>query len=205
MREFGKRLFHKFERKQLKQSRLLSILIAAALLLTCGVAKVLSRRHALPSSPLSPSQSTSPAVVDIKPVSPKATSVAEVDPGLVSSAIAAVCGADPATADRYEARNDALRTIARNRNLSTNDVATLTDWLASESWPRRAGPRERACSNRPIGSFMLNSLDLYGKRIQLYGAGPQSASEKFRHVRRRFRGGRPTGGYRAGSRICLAP
>ena len=61
----------------MKRYHLFSVLIAAAFLLACGVAKVLSHRHALPSSPLSPSQSTSPAVVDIKPVSPKATSVAE--------------------------------------------------------------------------------------------------------------------------------
>jgi hypothetical protein len=64
-------------------------------------------------------------------VSPKATSVAEADHFVVSSAIAAICGADPASADRYEARNDALRSIMRERHLPTNDVAALTDWLAS--------------------------------------------------------------------------
>ena len=116
MREFGKRLFHKFERKQLKQSRLLSILIAAALLLTCGVAKVLSRRHALPSPPHPPApSSTPPAVVDIKPVSPKATSVAEADHFVVSSAIAAICGADPATADRYDIDQSRSSRGARRR------------------------------------------------------------------------------------------
>ena len=78
-----------------------------------------------------PPQSTHPAAVSVKPVSPKVTSDAEADPVVVSSAIAAVCGADPATADRYEARNDALRSIARERNLPTDDVASLTAWLAS--------------------------------------------------------------------------
>ena len=132
VREFGKRLFHKFERKQLKRSRLLSILIAAALLLACGVAKVLSRRHALPSSPHPPASSSAPpTAVSVKPVSPKATSDAEADPVVVSAAIASICGADPATADRYEERNDALRSIMRERHLPTNDVAALTDWLAS--------------------------------------------------------------------------
>ena len=40
-----------------------------------------------------------------------------------SSAVAIVCGADPTTADRYEARNDALRSIARRRDLPEKDVA----------------------------------------------------------------------------------
>lgn len=35
-----------------------------------------------------------------------------------STAVAIVCGADSATADRYEARNDALRSIARRSRLS---------------------------------------------------------------------------------------
>ena len=115
----------------MKRAHQLSCLIVSALLLACGVAIAFFRRHALAPPPPSRPQSIPPAVVDIKPVSPKAMSVAEAYPGLVSAAIAAICGADPATADRYEARNDALRTIARNRNLPTNDVATLTDWLAS--------------------------------------------------------------------------
>ena len=79
----------------------------------------------------SPKQFPSSAVVDIKPVSPKATSVVETDPTFLSSAIVTVCGANPATADRYEERNNALRSIARERNLSTNDVAALVSWLAS--------------------------------------------------------------------------
>ena len=46
-----------------------------------------------------------------------------------SSAVAIVCGADPTTADRYEARNDALRSIARRRNLPKNDVDALLVYL----------------------------------------------------------------------------
>ena len=40
-----------------------------------------------------------------------------------SRVVAIVCGADATTADRYEARNDALRSIARRRNLPKNDVS----------------------------------------------------------------------------------
>ena len=110
---------------RMKRYHQLSFLIAAALLLACGVAIVFFRRHALAPPPPSRPQSIPPVVVDIKPVSPKATSVAEAYPGLVSAAIAAICGADPATADRYEARNDALRSIMRERHLPTNDVAAV--------------------------------------------------------------------------------
>jgi hypothetical protein len=46
-----------------------------------------------------------------------------------SSAIAIVCGADPTTADRYEARNDALRSIARRRDMPEKDVAALIAYL----------------------------------------------------------------------------
>ena len=46
-----------------------------------------------------------------------------------SAAVAIVCGADSATADRYEARNDAFRSIARRRDLLEDDVAALIAYL----------------------------------------------------------------------------
>ena len=49
----------------------------------------------------------------------------------VSAAIAVVCGKDRASANRYEARNDALRSIARRRDLSAGDVAALMAYVAS--------------------------------------------------------------------------
>jgi len=42
-----------------------------------------------------------------------------------TAAVAVVCGADKATAGRYEARNDALRSIARRRDLAKEDVNTM--------------------------------------------------------------------------------
>ena len=48
-----------------------------------------------------------------------------------STAVAIVCGADVTTADRYEARNDALRSIARRRDLAKEDVAALLAYLRS--------------------------------------------------------------------------
>ena len=52
-----------------------------------------------------------------------------------SAAVAIVCGADSTTADRYEARNDALRSIARRRDLPEKDVAALVKFLASAKDP----------------------------------------------------------------------
>ncbi len=46
-----------------------------------------------------------------------------------SDAVAIVCGMDAATVDRYEARNDALRSIARRRDLEKDDVAALMAYL----------------------------------------------------------------------------
>ena len=45
------------------------------------------------------------------------------------AAVAIVCGMDAATADRYEARNDALWSIARRRDLAKGDVDALLAYL----------------------------------------------------------------------------
>ena len=54
--------------------------------------------------------------------------------GLVvaSRAVVLVCGEDAATAERYEARNDALRSVARRRNLPKDDVEALLAYLRSQ-------------------------------------------------------------------------
>ena len=41
-----------------------------------------------------------------------------------------ICG-ESAVADRYEARNNALRSIARRRDLSEEDVAALMEYVAA--------------------------------------------------------------------------
>ena len=59
-----------------------------------------------------------PAEVRVKAVERKSATVARPNAATASRAVAIVCGADEATADRYEARNDALRSIARRRDLA---------------------------------------------------------------------------------------
>jgi hypothetical protein len=100
-----------------------------ALLLAAAVAVVVASRNRQQPAPLPevPVAQT-PAEVRVKAVERK---VELLDHEVVeaSTAVAIVCGADSATADRYEARNDALRSIARRRDLPEKDVAALIAYL----------------------------------------------------------------------------
>ena len=67
--------------------------------------------------------------VRVKAVERKAEPLEQGKAALASGAVAIVCGMDEATADRYEARNDALRSIAWRRDLPTDDVEALLVYL----------------------------------------------------------------------------
>lgn len=54
--------------------------------------------------------------VRVKAVERKAEPLERGDVAAALGAVAIVCGMDEATADRYEARNDALRSIARSEH-----------------------------------------------------------------------------------------
>ena len=73
-----------------------------------------------------------PPAVRVKAVERKTEAVAERGEVVAASgAVAIVCGEDAATADRYEARNDALRSIARRRDLAKGDIDALLAYLRS--------------------------------------------------------------------------
>ena len=105
----------------------IALLIAAAV----GVASALRNRRQIVPPPEVP-VAQAPAEVRVKAVERKAELVAEGEVVAASSAVANVCGEDAATADRYEARNDALRSIARRRDLPEKDVAALVAYLRSK-------------------------------------------------------------------------
>jgi len=91
------------------------IACGAALLIAAAVAVVVaSRNRQQPAPPPDVPVAASPAEVRVKAVErkPEPTDHEVVE---AATAVAIVCGADPATADRYEARNDALRLIACRR------------------------------------------------------------------------------------------
>ena len=105
--------------------RITVIACGTALLIAAAVGAVVASRNRrqplpLPDVPVA----VSPAEVRVKAVERKAEASGH-EAIEATAAVAVVCGADKATAGRYEARNDALRSIARRRDLPENDVAAL--------------------------------------------------------------------------------
>ena len=109
--------------------RLIVTVCGAALLIAAAVgAVVASRNRRQPLPPPDVPVAASPAEVRVKAVERK-PEPSDHEVIEASAAVAIVCGADSATADRYEARNDALRSIARRRDLPEKDVAALIAYL----------------------------------------------------------------------------
>ena len=106
-------------------------IICGVMLLVAAVAVVVaSRNRQQPASPPDVPLAQTPAEVRVKAVERK-TETVERENVTASGAIAIVCGEDAATAGRYEARNGALRSIARRRDLPEKDVAALVAYLRS--------------------------------------------------------------------------
>ena len=99
----------------------------SALLIAVAVVVALRERQPV-SKPEAPVAQT-PAEVRVKAVERKTGPVAEGELAAASGAVAIVYGADEATADSYEVRNDALRSIARRTNLPKGDVEALLAYL----------------------------------------------------------------------------
>ena len=83
-----------------------------ALLIAAAVVVALRERQSVPLPDVPVAQTT--AEVLVKAVEGKDEASAPFDAAEVSSAVAVVCGTDEATADRYEARNDALKNDVMN-------------------------------------------------------------------------------------------
>ena len=112
--------------------RMIVIVCGTALLIAAAAAVgavVASRNRRQPLPPPDVPVAASPAEVRVKAVEVKVETAAEGEAATASAAVAIVCGEDATTADRYEARNDALRSIARRRDLPKNDVDALLAYL----------------------------------------------------------------------------
>ena len=128
---------------------LLIATIAAVWVLCC-------RRHAEPLPATSIPEPS--AEVRVKAVDWKGPGVDAASNVIVASdAVAIICGEDDETADRYEARNDALRSIARRRNLSKNDVAALMAYLSDTNDSLRV-ERVAALKNDVMNLLRIQSL-----------------------------------------------
>ena len=113
--------------------RKIVIVCGAALLIAAAVGVVVaSRCRRPPAVPPAVPVDMSPAEGRVKAVERKAEPVEQGDVAAASGAVAIVCGMDEETADRYEARNDALRSIARRRDLPKKDVEALLANLRSQ-------------------------------------------------------------------------
>ena len=113
--------------------RMIGIFSGSALLIAAAVAVVVaSRNRQQPASSPNVSVAVLPAEVRVKAVERKSEPVEREKIAPASDFVAVVCGADKATADRYKARNDALRSIARRRDLPEKDVAALVAYLRSK-------------------------------------------------------------------------
>ena len=106
--------------------KIVTVCGAALLIAAVVVVAMRERRQPLPSPEVPVAQT--PAVVRVKAVERK-TETLDHEVVEASTAVAIVCGADSATSDRYEARNDALRSIARTRDLPKGDVEALLAYL----------------------------------------------------------------------------
>ena len=111
------------------KSRILIVSCAVvALVATSVAALLLLRRRNEPKLP-EPGPSAVPGKVAVKPVVTGDAALAPTVEVPTSRAVAIVCGGDAETAGRYEARNGALRSIARRRDLPKEDVAALLAYL----------------------------------------------------------------------------
>ena len=107
--------------------RITVISCGTALLITTAVVVALrERRQPLPL--LEVPVAVMPTEVRVKAVGRKAKPLEQGAAAAASGTVAIVCG-NGATAYRYEARNGALRSIARRRDLPKGDVAALMDYL----------------------------------------------------------------------------
>lgn len=145
----------------------------AALLIVAAVAVVVaSRNRHQPAPPPDVPVAALPAEVRVKAVERK-PEPSDHEVIEASTAVAIVCGADSATADRYEARNDALRSIARRRDLPKNDVDALLVYL------RRADDAMRIERVAALKNDVMNLLrnqdpppkDLAGTLIGIFEGG----------------------------------
>ena len=118
--------------------------VLAALVAVSVAAIILqSASRESPHSPIFEA-SSSPDEVRVRPVAH--AHVAKPSDASTFSDVAIVCGEEAAVKSRYDLRNDALRSIARRRDLSADDVVALMEYVASTSCVMRV-EREAALKN----------------------------------------------------------
>lgn len=127
----------------------------AALLLAAAVAVVVaSRSHQQPAPPPEVSVAQTPAEVRVKAVERNPVAAVVTAAPDASRAVAIICGKDPATSNRYEERNNALRSIARRRDLPKEDITALMAYL--QSTQDRLRPERVAALKNDVMNLLRN-------------------------------------------------
>ena len=123
-----------------RKGRFLAVIVCVAVVVAffAAIVSVIISRGLPVRKPPVPTSTVLPAAVRVKGIGVKSLLAPQSVITDVSVAVAVVCGDDPATADRYEARNDALRSIARRRDLARNDVALLMAYVGATNDVLRA-------------------------------------------------------------------
>ena len=132
--------------------RMIVIFSGTALLIAVAVVVALRERQPV-SKPEAPVVQT-PAEVRIKAVERNPVAAVVTAAPDASRAVAIICGKDPATSNRYEARNDALQSIARRRDLPEKDVAALMTYLQSPK--DRLRPERVAALKNDVMNLLRN-------------------------------------------------
>ena len=127
----------------IKQAKHMFVIVIAAVgvIVAMMVLKFVSSRMGCAAKPQQlpvPEASFSPFEVRVRTVKRNTMPLEQGTVVATSDAVAIVCGVDDATADLYEARNDALRSLMRSRRLTKEDAAALLDYLASTNDQLRA-------------------------------------------------------------------
>ena len=131
------------------------IICVTLLLIAVVVAVVIVSRRCLQSSP-PPGVLvvTAPAEVRVKAVERNPVAAVVTAAPDASRAVAIICGKDPATSNRYEARNNALRSIARRRDLPKEDITALMTYL--QSTQDRLRPERIAALKNDVMNLLRN-------------------------------------------------
>ena len=148
----------------IKQAKHMFVIVIAAVgvIVAMMVLKFVSSRMGSAAKPQQlpvPEASFSPFEVRVRTVKRNTMPLEQGTVVATSDAVASVCGADEATADLYEARNDALRSIMRSRRLTKEDTAALLDYLASTNDAMRV---ERVA---PLKNDVMNLLRRQGTPV----------------------------------------
>ena len=135
--------------------RLIVIVCVVVLLIAATVAiVVVSRNRCRQLPPIEVLVAVPPAEVRVKAVDRKPDLVERDEISTASDTVAIICGRVKATADRYEERNNALRSIARRRDLPKEDVATLMAYL--QSTQDRLRPERVAALKNDVMNLLRN-------------------------------------------------